>query len=410
MKKVLYFAAVCAALVGCAKVEVREYVPDANPIVFNSPVVGSSTKAAIVGNTYPQKSFSVWALYTNTDLATDGTDKYLETAVYTKEEFLKGVKFNYVHATTDYFAGNAFWPKAVAGGSGKPKLHFHAISPALAAEGDTGTLVDKDGTDAGSGTVTHRWVAGTGEDAYVGFKVTGFAIESTPSEQRDLLTSSISFNQYNYYVPGNVGSFTEPDSGTASSAYTGNDITFRHALASIRFDAKLGSADASVSEYYITKIELYGHKTTGTFTESLTPNGYSFEDEMRWDVSGGVAVASDSKIDIGITNTTSALNRDGSTKQALYNGATGTYLVIPQNLNEVYIVITYSEKIGDITNDGLTATCSLASTGGKVSGTTDNYWYPNRRYTYTITINRNQIILDPIVEDWTNVTDRNLGI
>ena len=368
MKKVFYFAAVCAALVGCAKVELKDnYTP--KPIVFNSPVVGTSTKAAIADNDYPTTiPFSVWALFSPTMLAGTLPEELLATQV----EYLSHVPFSYNDNGTHpaYVNAGAFWPKRDG------YLTFKALSPATVYSPYNPTL---------------GWT----------FSSRGFTIPNYVVNQDDLMYSNYSFDN----VADDDIETNKSEESTIHDDYEGYDIAFNHALASIRFAVKLAATDNTNTKYQITSVKLYNHRTQGTFTERNA-------DASKW--SGQAAAVVEGSAVTIYDSSVKALTDvpiDGSSLD-LFNGAAGQYLVLPQDLNYtdtspndtfVMVEIAYTEKIGSL--DAVSITPVKIKLHGLLdSGSSAvNTWLPNRRYTYTIVIDRQQIRLDPAVANWTDV-------
>ena len=89
------------------------------------------------------------------------------------------------------------------------------------------------------------------------------------------------------------------------------------------------------------------------------------------------------------TDNTTALTEDYTCKQPV---------VIPQTMDG-NIVVTYEIKSTD--GSAFTETVTLPLSGL----TTDvNSWDPAKKYTYTVTIGTSEILIDPIVDDWDDVT------
>ncbi|MBQ9185046.1 MAG: fimbrillin family protein [Bacteroidales bacterium] len=372
MKKVLFFAAILGGvLAGCSKNEIESSNPQL--IAFNTPVVGNATKAAvgiIENKIYPDdRPFDVWALYSEAAITNlSGYDAATKTNYFEKKTF------TYNNGAYAYTA-NAYWPK-------KPgaKLTFHALSPVLTE------------------TVAHQWVATSAPNNFVGFKVTGYSVEDDAASQRDLMYSDIAFDKTSSDEAVDDVALHSGDS------YTGVDITFRHALASIRFKVKLAAEDISTTKYQIKKIYLYGHKNKGDFLENLNTNGTASEPYPTWTATGSEIIES-AKKEITLHQALTDVPVDG-TELNLYTAGTGTYIVMPQDLTRVNLYVEYTEKVGDLTATDLTKTIPLTNLGGIETGdaeATKNNWIPNRRYTYTLVISRDQIKLDPAVANWTDV-------
>ncbi|MBQ9185047.1 MAG: fimbrillin family protein [Bacteroidales bacterium] len=350
---VLFFAAILGGvLAGCSKNEIESSNPQL--IAFNTPVVGNATKAAIVTNEYPTSiPFDVWALFTdnklNGDLDATGVNQY---------EYFKKIEFSYNGNSEhpSYVNSGAFWPKQ------NGYLTFKALSP------------------AGVTNAENSWVKSTA----------GISIPYYTVNQDDLMYSDFAYDQTKS---------NETDKASDSDPfhyYEGNDILFKHALSAIRFKVKLEAADVSSTVYQITSIKLFNHRTVGAFNEYASP---------QW--SGQTApIAKDQSVTLELHNTGVNVPVNAS-PLALYDGSTGVYIVLPQDLEygdpatDVSVTIDYTEKIG-----GLTAQSVQADNVKLHNLSSVTTWDPGKIYTYTIIIGRDQIRLDPAVETWeTNNVD-----
>lgn len=353
MKKTLLMMAVAAGamLTGCVKNETANGgAVSGSKISFEAPAVTGITRAALVpgeiGTGYDKgEHFSVYALYfangtyTNFDAGTlymnDVETAYEETDNYWDSENAGGKAY--------------YWPN-------KGSLTFAAYSPSGAAENCTAVA----------------WGA-------AGFTFTDFTVQNNPAAHYDLLFSERAYNK--------------TQSEASSTTYKGGvDITFKHALSSVVFKAKLGD---TYEGHTITlkNITLKNTFTTGTFNQGLEDTNGAVTTAAAWtgqateNTAGYVAFSGAEEI-----NSTTAAEPAGATR----------LIVLPQELahdgaNHVTIDVTYSIHNG--TNEiAQTATIDITDPGYSLTE-----FEIGKRYIFTLIIGLDKITFSPDVDEWEDV-------
>ena len=352
MKKTLLMMAVAAGamLTGCVKNETANGgAVSGSKISFEAPAVTGITRAARVpgeiGTGYDKgEHFSVYALYfangtyTNFDAGTlymnNVETAYEETDNYWDSENAGGQAY--------------YWPN-------KGSLTFAAYSP-------TGAAND----------CTVAWGA-------AGFTFTNFTVQSDPAAHYDLMFSERAYNK--------------TQSAASSTGYAGGvDITFKHALSSVVFKAKLGD---TYTGHTITlkNITLKNTFTTGTFNQGLEDTNGAVTTAAAW-------TGQDNENTTGY-EAFSGLEEINSTTAAEPAGAT-RLIVLPQKLahdgaNHVTIDVTYSIHNG--TNEiDQTATIDITDPGYSLTE-----FKIGKRYIFTLIIGLDKITFSPDVDEWEDV-------
>lgn len=352
MKKTLLMMAVAAGamLTGCVKNETANGgAVSGSKISFEAPAVTGITRAALVPgemvNPYDQgEHFSVYALY-----FADGTYTNFNAGTLYMDD-----------VETAYNAGGQYWDsESVSGGQAyywpnKGSLTFAAYSP-------TGAAND----------CKVAWGA-------AGFTFTNFTVQSDPAAHYDLLFSERAYNK--------------TQSETSSTAYKGGvDITFKHALSSVVFKAKLGD---TYEGHTITlkNITLKNTFTTGTFNQGLGDTNGAVTTAAAWtgqdneNTTGYEAFSGAEEI-----TTTDAVEPTGAKR----------LIVLPQELahegaNHVTIDVTYS-----VDSDGLeyddTKTIDITQGYGLTE------FEIGKRYTFTLIFGLDEITFSPDVDEWEDV-------
>ena len=353
MKKSFLLAAFAGILLaGCTSDEQTEVATSRtdNPIVFNSPIVNAQTRAVageqpVNGKYSTSESFHVYGVWSASDLATWGAaTPYMDTDVKYRE-ISTDIKQNYWASDVTYY-----WPKV-------GNLSFAAYSPAECS--------------------------GTKSYGANGLTITDFTVDATTANQYDLMYSERSLNRT---------SSSQLGSGVTATYKSGVDIQFKHALSSIKFQAKT-SEDYSNTTIRIKKIEISGTCYKGTFSEQVT-DGSTYSSTPGWAVINEPTANSYIAYEdgTGIIISTSAQSVQSNDvillPQTLPDGAqfTITYTIQSQGSNE--ITQTATQTIKD-----LTAT-----------------WVMGKRYTYTIVFTLHQIFFTPEVSAWEDKTGGDISI
>lgn len=346
MKKFFLFAAMAGvALTGCVKTESEVAVKsDSNRIVFDNPVVSSVTRALIDGTEYPDNvPFSVYAQYKNDETGEDllymnnVTTQHVMSTPGTKQE-------SWIPE------GSYYWPK-------QGELSFAAYSPTAAQDAFTSVA----------------WTNAAG------FTFTGFnaVTNNDATKLYDLM--------YSDYVAGQKQT-NEND----YDKYYGIQLTFRHALSALVFNAKTEEDYGADAVIKITNIEVLNPVGSGDL--SVT-NGTG--SRAIW--TPGTDVAS-----MAVTGVTATQLTNTDVPQG------NEMLMVPQTFDEnVKVKITYTMQMATsaapVTHTYEKALNSLNESDG-ASSTTHDGWDASRRYTYNIIIGLDKIYFAPTVEDWTDIT------
>ena len=346
MKKFFLLAAMAGvALTGCVKTESEVAVKsDSNRIVFDNPVVSSVTRALIDGTEYPDNvPFSVYAQYKNDETGEDllymnnVTTQHVMSTPGTKQE-------SWIPE------GSYYWPK-------QGELSFAAYSPTAAQDAFTSVA----------------WTNAAG------FTFTGFnaVTNNDATKLYDLM--------YSDYVAGQKQT-NEND----YDKYYGIQLTFRHALSALVFNAKTEEDYGADAVIKITNIEVLNPVGSGDL--SVT-NGTG--SRAIW--TPGTDVAS-----MAVTGVTATQLTNTDVPQG------NEMLMVPQTFDEnVKVKITYTMQMATsaapVTHTYEKALNSLNESDG-ASSTTHDGWDASRRYTYNIIIGLDKIYFAPTVEDWTDIT------
>lgn len=348
MKKSFLLAAFAGILLaGCTSDEQTEVATSRtdNPIVFNSPIVNAQTRAVageqpVNGKYSTSESFHVYGVWSKSNLVSWGAaTPYMDT----------DVKYD---ITQNYWASDVtyYWPKV-------GKLSFAAYSPAECS----------------------------GRKSYGanGLTITDFTVDATTANQYDLMYSERSLNRTS---SSQLGSSVTP------TYQSGVDIQFKHALSSIKFQAKT-SADYSNTTIRIKKIEIGGTYYKGTFNETVTDDA-SYTSSPSWNVDN----------DIITTNYVAFENETGTTiNNTAQPVQSNDVILLPQTLPDgAQFTITYtiqSQSSNEITQTATKTIKDLTAT-----------WVMGKRYTYTIEFSLNQIFFTPEVSAWEDQTGGNINI
>lgn len=392
MKKLLFLAALSSvALASCVSDESPsiDATPSGKAISFNAPVMYSQTKAEKgeqpdgSGHYSTNEKFRVYAKWTKgNDLATN--------TWALGEDYMVNVKTKYFSDQTEATTTGAWFP---VNDSDVPEDYYWP----------------KDGY--------LRFAAYSPADAHgiITYGATGLTVldYETPAvgEQYDLMYS----NRTSYCRGSSSDNHT-------MGYYEGVDLTFNHALSSIKFKVQQAEAYTG-TELYLKKIEILYAFNKATFKENLVdatgssaPEWSGYADRVKYEITNTTG----SGTDIGQKLTTTA------TDVTVDAGQQNPLLLIPQNLlnsgtpaESISIKVTYSIKNPSNNVIEQTHTINLADTNNdgtpdyqQVQGTTTDIekWERGKRYTYTINIALNRIYFNPIVENWTDVTPGDINI
>lgn len=350
MKKLFFIAAIAGAtLVSCSKNEVTPS-DGQNEITFATPVVGVHTKVqnGEIGVEYnTDEHFGVYALHSAGNYTTWGDGTLYMGTTGAGLECLKDGTENYWAPSSPYY-----WPK-------EGKLTFAAYSPFEVI-----------------GTVTY---------GATGLSVISHQVDVNTSRHVDFLYAP---RVYNYEESSMNSSTKEEEAGDDDSKYKydGVNILFEHAMSSIVFKvARAASIDAS-TVITLNSITLENIKMQADFNENIT-DGSTYNASPSW---SNWAIPQNVVTFATPTALTASLVE-------YVNNSDDDVILIPQVLSDdVKVVLNY-----DIKNPG-GHTINQVTTIQLNSHTPA--WGMGTRYTYNITIGMEEIIFDPAVTPWSDVT------
>ena len=373
MKKVLFVAlAAGVALVACTKNEVKPVKVD-QEITFQAVVDKAATKGGTFDNgvKYPtDRPFGTFAFfYTTSDGYTKDAPKYIDNA---KVENTSGVNSGAAWTTNPKY----YWPK-------QGYLTFMSYSPYE----DLHDIVTCAPTD----------------NALAEIKIPNWDVDA--KQDVDIM------------IADRVDNLT---ANGENAGYTGVSTVFRHKLAQIvKFSVKTkedfgnlnsGAPQAGSKLFFLKKIELQDIVTNGSFTSGVQPSNTT---TGVWSEASSPA----KKNYTWYENTEATLaQRNASefntTAVALSSGdinTNGYLLVRPQTFaasDTKKIEITY--VIRSYTSASAYSDETVVQSFNIHSATPS--WDINKKYSFTITVDLNQIYWAPSVEDWDDGTSTGVEI
>lgn len=381
MKKVLFFAlAAGVALVACTKNEVRPVEVD-QEITFQAVVDKAATKAGTIdrgtfdnGVTYPtDRPFGTFAFfYTPSVGYTKDAPKYIDNA---KVENTSGASSGSAWTTNPKY----YWPKQGC-------LTFMSYSPYEELK----TIV----------------TCQSENDALAEIKIPNWDVDA--NQNVDIM------------IADRVDNLT---ANGENAGYTGVSTVFRHKLAQIvEFSVKtkedFGNLDehnlpqAGSKLFFLQKIEIQNIVTNGTFSSGVKPSNelgaigiWTNVDPLAtnsydWYVNSETALVKGGAYEF---NTTPVALSSGTIKN------NGYLLVRPQTFaasDNKKIEITY------VIRSYTSATAYSDETvvqSFNIHSATES-WDINKKYSFTITVDLNQIYWAPSVENWTDGSSEEVGI
>lgn len=170
---------------------------------------------------------------------------------------------------------------------------------------------------------------------------------------------------------------------TSTYLTTGVPTLFRHKLANVEFKIKYALADDGVTDFTLTSINLKGLNTTGTYTQN---DGVVDDKVGKWEltIATGEILYTDEAADF----TAGEVNLETNADQHYF---------MPQTFDGTQkIEVIYNAKgTGAGKNHTLTGDLKTIFPSG---------WEIGKRYICTITISPDEILWDPAVQNWDEVT------
>lgn len=374
MKKyVLIAATACVTLAACTKNEVRPVNVD-QEITFQAVVNKASTKAGTFDNgvTYPtNRPFGTFAFfYTSHDGYTKDAPKYIDNAKVEHITSTSGSAW-----TTD---PKYYWPK-------QGYLTFMSYSP-----------YDKLNSIVKCEAAT---------DALAEIKIPNWDVDA--NQDVDIM------------IADRVDNKTANES---HGGYTGVPTVFRHKLAQIvEFSVKTkddfrnlkaGAPQAGSKLFFLKKIEIQNIVTNGTFSSGVKPSNEAGAIGIWTNVDPLATKSYD-----WYENKANPLVQGGdyefnTTAVALSTGdinTNGYLLVRPQTFAEndnkkieiTYVIRSYTSA-SDYSDETVVQSFNIHSA--------TKSWDINKKYSFTITVDLNQIYWAPSVENWTDGSSEEVGI
>ena len=303
-------------------------------------VVQNRTRTMVEDTTFPSENFMVWAWYKQ--IAAGTTISTWQASALEQQEYIKEKAFQPNGENLWQGVTSFFWPKL---GS----LLFAGYYPTSVADKVSYAF------DANTNQMTIEDYSPT-SDAYA---ATGFVNKAEgANHEEDLMY----FNM------------------TSSSANGNNvDVTFRHALSWLTVTVAKSADTPEDATITVSSIQFTDVKTTGTGTV----NG---ADKITWvpaDAQANINIVGDNEVTL---STTTPLAKEP--------------VIIPQAMAG-NLVVTYTITSTDGSNFTETKTIALASLQ---EGTEADQWEAGKHYTYAITIGTSEILINPSVEGWDNIT------
>lgn len=376
MKKVLFFAlAASVALVACTKNEVKP-VKVNQEITFQAVVDKAATKAGTFENsaTYPiDRPFGTFAFfYTTSGGYSKNADKYIDNAQVT----------NTTSETSSAWTTNPkyYWPK-------QGYLTFMSYSP----------------YDKLNSIVTCE----AATDALAEIKIPYWDVDA--NQTVDIMIADRVDNQ---------------TTNGSNGGYTGVPTVFRHKLAQIvKFSIKTkddfrnldenNSPQAGSKLFFLKKIALQNIVTNGSFTSGVQPSKTNLgvwtaaetteTNSYTWYENDKTGLDLEQGKEYEFNKTTAVALSSGTIE------SNGYLLVRPQTFaanDNKKIEITY--VIRSYTSATAYSDETVVQSFNIHSATPS--WDINKKYSFTITVDLNQIYWAPSVEDWEDGTSTGVGI
>lgn len=361
------------AIVSCAQFERQENngkEESMTPIVFESPIVNPATKAefttnrkVLYGTTYPINWRFVVAAVRYDDVQTFATLGWDGTGV---ASYFAPTEMRYQE-----FAGKRGWSSEYVWPS-TGKLAFQAYSPVVNNDTYNGATIGAEGV-----------------------RFTNYTIASDGS-QSDLMYSNRAVNQ------------TKSNFDLPNSTYTGVQLSFKHALSSVVFNAKT-PADLSTTRVKITEISLRNVVMKGSFRQNLisTSTDNDAAHVATWTLSTNAADKSSyaniiPEGGIELSNDQIPLWEIDEVKDLL---------VLPQNFSDAEFRVSFSiENKASGSTTTQTYSVPLSSLQFRTSPNPDSAPIPSynsfemgKKYVFTLEVGLQRIRFQPYIEPWGGV-------
>ena len=251
-------------------------------------------------------------------------------------------------------------------------LTFAGYSPSSAHSDSPSASVDDPGD--GKGTISY---------GAAGLTITNYSVNAIVADQTDLMFCERTYNKTS-------------SSSDNNSTYDGVDMTFRHALSSIKFNIKKKEEYPGYT-MTLTNISVNGVKFKGSFAENIqNETSATYSSLPAWTPAEDLTsytVYDDPEPTGGIELTSH------TDYQQLPQGA----ILLPQAFKEGSTVLNAG---AGISIDYAVQTGSMTVKQNAVIPLSEltEKWEMGKRYTYNIIIEYDRISVGPTVEGWTEVT------
>ena len=370
MKHILIISALALAfLTGCVSRE--SYSPEEKnqEIRFSSPVVEGMTKAPYPGEisgAYPtEENFTVFAVRHATTFQGWKTNATM---------YMDRVECAFDGGFNNTTAGIGGWSSAKVPGG---KVYYWPMEGVLTFAGYSPSSAHAEYPSGGGD--------GMGKINYglTGLTITNYSVNSNVAAQTDLMFCERTYNKTSSFSDNN-------------STYDGVDMTFRHALSSIKFNIKKKEEYPGYT-MTLTNISVNGVKFKGSFAENIqNETSATYSSLPAWTPAEDLTsytVYDDPEPTGGIELTSH------TDYQQLPQGA----ILLPQAFKEGSTVLNAG---AGISIDYAVQTGSMTVKQNAVIPLSEltEKWEMGKRYTYNIIIEYDRISVGPTVEGWTEVT------
>jgi len=376
IRTIALYAILAAALASCTKTEHDVTADVRREVAFDAPVVGNVTKADMISGLFPTDSaFCVFAdhhydLFADADA--DSFTAYMRGPDEDGDGYPAGVVVT--HHTDVVTAGDktfdSYWKPAASYYWPKDGyLTFVAYAPQFARK---------------------RAVIDYNVDR--GMVISQFRVSKFVDQQYDFMVSDRVVNQRSSDMIQN-----------SPTPYDGVQLTFRHVLSAIKFEART-QADYASAGYTVKvqKVSILNPYATADFHQFSGRSSTEVDLEGMWtsykgDVDMTVVVfnAQDEASKKRLTDTPAAITE-----------GTADAILLPQVLHPVdgkavFAEVVYEVSHPDMGGNSLKYTATLDLSLGKMDDDTPvSRWEPGKRYKYTITIGMDEVVFAPKVTEW----------
>ena len=377
IRNIALVAILAAALASCTKVDIDKTEDVQREIAFDAPVVGEITKVDMISGLFPTDSaFCVFADH-HYDLFSDADSftAYMRGPDEDGDGYPAGVVVT--HHTDAVTVGDKtfdsywrpvakyYWPK-------DGYLTFAAYAPQYA-----------------------RKRAAIDYHVDRGIVISQFRVSRFVDQQYDFMVSDRVVNQQSSDMVQNN-----------PAPYDGVQLTFRHVLSAIKFEAKTKSDYTSAGyTVKVKKVSILNPYATADFHQFTGRNSNIVDIEGMWSMYKG-----DVDMNVVVFNAETEASMKKLTSIATeFTANAADAILLPQVLNpvdgkDVFAEVVYDVSHPDMGGKSLTYTAVLDLSEGKMADRTPvNRWEPGKRYKYTITIGMDEVVFAPKVTDWENI-------